>query len=633
MYYRGFIRTDGKRATEKFKDKPGNELRTIEEAKCLDSFAGVLADDITLVDFDDEMSGSIALEMVRYSGTKCRIYKSTRGYHFLFKSIEEFDSCKTHTVLACGLMADIKVGSKNSYECLRKDKIDREIIEDADIPDRLPYYFVPVKNGISFLEIEEGQRNDSLFRHKCILSRAGFHKDTVKEIIRLINEKILIEPLPDKEINTILRDDGFEYIPDPNKKPTVKQMARELIDQCHFLMIDGDLYVYCENHYSNRLEDIEGVIFDRYDLGSNRRKEVYKAIRLLLRNQKTELSDSKLIPFNNGILDLNNDEMLDHSPMYRITRIFKHNYNPEAYSEVMDKTLDRLCCNDKDLRKLLEEAVGYIFLGRNELGKAFVLIGEKSNGKSTFLKILKVMIGIENITTLDIAQMMGKFEVAQLAGKIANLGDDIGDEFIANPSIFKSLVTGEGVNVQRKGQDPFDMYNTAKFFFTANNVPRIKDRSGAVQRRLSIIPFNAQFSSGGKDYKYNIIDDLTTENSIEYLIRIGIEGLKRVLARKAFTVPDCVKKEMDKYRVDSNSITGFIADCKENDNPIEDVSTQFIYEDYRLFCNQNNHKAFGKNTFVNQICKELNLVKTRQRDKSSGNLIYVLKKEEKNNAS
>ena len=99
--------------------------------------------------------------------------------------------------------------------------------------------------------------------------------------------------------------------------------------------------------------------------------------------------------------------------------------------------------------------------------------------------MVKNMMGNENIASLDLKELGDRFKTAELFGKLANIGDDIGDEFIANASIFKKLVTGDQVNVERKGKDPFEFINYAKFLFSANVIPRIKDKTGAVQRRLT----------------------------------------------------------------------------------------------------------------------------------------------------
>src|SRR5690606_10564240 len=208
-------------------------------------------------------------------------------------------------------------------------------------------------------------------------------------------------------------------------------------------------------------------------------------------------------------------------------------------------------------RALLEEAIGYCFYRRNELGKAFILIGDRANGKSTFLDMVKTMLGEENIASLDLAELGDRFKTAELFGKLANIGDDIGDEFIPNAAVFRKLVTGERVNVERKGQDPFEFNNYAKFLFSANNIPRIKDKTGAVQRRLVIIPFDAKFSPDDPDFDPYIKYKLRDKECMEYLIKIGLEGLKRVLKNQQFTKSDRVEKELQEYEESNNPILGF----------------------------------------------------------------------------
>lgn len=84
---------------------------------------------------------------------------------------------------------------------------------------------------------------------------------------------------------------------------------------------------------------------------------------------------------------------MEFTPEHIITNKIRWDYNPEAYSELADKTLDKIACGDPAIRALLEEAIGYCFYRRNELGKAFILTGDKSNGKSTFLSMVQTLLG------------------------------------------------------------------------------------------------------------------------------------------------------------------------------------------------------------------------------------------------
>lgn len=243
---------------------------------------------------------------------------------------------------------------------------------------------------------------------------------------------------------------------------------------------------------------------------------------------------------------------------------------------------------------------------RNELGKAFILIGDKSNGKSTFLHVVKNLLGDQNIASLDLKELGDRFKTAELFGKLANIGDDIGDEFIANASVFKKLVTGDRVNVERKGQDPFEFNNYAKFLFSANNIPRMKDKTGAVQRRLVIVPFDAKFTPNDADFRPFIKDELCEQDSMEYLALLGLQGLKRVLGNAQFTTSTRVQGQLDEYEENNNPIIGFIKEIGLDS--IVNEPTKTVYRKYKEYCIANNFQALSNIEFSRQITKRCGLV-------------------------
>ena len=259
------------------------------------------------------------------------------------------------------------------------------------------------------------------------------------------------------------------------------------------------------------------------------------------------------------------------------------------------------------MRLLLEEAIGYCFYRWNELGKAFILTGDKSNGKSTYLSMVQNLLGEENICALDLKELGDRFKTAEMFGKLANIGDDIGDEFIANPAVFKKLVTGDRVSAERKGQNPFEFNNYSKFLFSANQIPRIKDKTGAVQRRLVIIPFDANFSKDKAGFDPTIKHKLKSPDTMEYLINLGLAGLKRILENRGFTDSDKVKKALDEYEEDNNPILGFFKECEDEDFHIEDNTTDLVYSRYQEYCLANNLQAMSKTAFSRQIARNLHL--------------------------
>ena len=606
--FRGYVPTKDKSCLMPYKNKSAEELMTYDQVRSLPEYAGIIADDIILVDIDDSEESEILLDIIDDLQINTRVYATTRGKHFFFinKKGDDFivDKCGTHKRLACGITADIKVGCKNSYSVLKYNDKDRPILYDIDIDEEyepLPKWLMPVPSKIDFISMETGDgRNQSLFNYILTLQSNDFSKDEIRETLRIINRYILKDPLSDEELETLMRDEAFQ-------KPVFfrrnqflfDRFARFIKNNNHIIKIYGQLHVYKNGIYVNGNKEIESQMIKHIpELNRSKRTEVLSYIDIMI-DQNETMAPANYIAFNNGVYNLLTDEIENFSPEIVITNKIPFDYNPNAYSELCDRTLNKLACNDINIRMLLEECIGYCFYRRNELRKSIILTGEKENGKSTFLAMLDNLLGQENTAGLDLKELGDRFKTAELFGKLANIGDDIGDEFIPNPAVFKKLSSGNPINAERKGQDPFDFASYAKLIFSANDIPRIKDKSGAVLSRLVIIPFNARFSVNDPDFDPYIKYKLTTPEVMEYLILIGINGLKRILKNQKFTTSDKVQKALTEYEENNNPILLFFKD----DPKIIDESTTSVYQSYYGFCVSNNYQPMSNIEFSKQVKK------------------------------
>lgn len=617
--YRGYVKTRNKKCLERFKGV--DKLKSYDEVKNLNEFAGILDKNIVLIDIDNENESEILFNIIKDKKINTRVVKTTRGMHFYFKNDERITTNKTDTKLFLGINSDIKIGSRNSYSIVKFGGKERPIIYDSEELDTVPKFLLPTIYKFDFLDLEEGDgRNQELFNYILILQSNGFSKEEVRECIRLINSYVISEPVGEDELETILRDEAFkDEIFFKKNKFLFDKFSNFIVSNAHVKRINSRLHVYRNGVYIDGQEELEREMIKAIPfLKRNQRSECLAYINLLV-NEDNKLLNPNLIAFENGIYDLENDEILDFNPEIMIRNKINYDYYDGAYDELCDKTLNKISCNDKDIRLLLEELIGYCFFTRNELGKAFILVGDKANGKSTFLSLLQVLLGDNNISSLDLSELGDRFKTAELFGKLANIGDDIGDEFVANPALFKKLVTGDRVNVEKKGQDPFEFNNYSKFIFSANQIPRIKDRTGAVQRRLIIIPFNANFSKDDPDFDPYIKHKLLKKSSLEYLIKLGVDGLKRVLKNKSFTKSEKVQKELEEYEKNNNPILLFFDEV--NKEEIINESVPDVYRMYTVFCSENNFSPFSKIEFGRNITSYYGLVTKARR--INGKLIRV----------
>lgn len=609
MLYKGYVETKGKACIEKLKNR--TSWKTLDQVKDRSGYGGVLANDTILIDLDDGGQAEILMNIVEDLQLNCKVLCTSRGKHFLFKN-HVVTRNHTHVPLAVGLSADIKVGTKLSYEVLKLNGEERFCewdVEDPSIPyDELPKWLTPVKASVDFLDMSAGDgRNQALFNYILTLTSYGFAKEECRECIRILNQYVLREPLSSEELEVVLRDEAFQK-PVFFRETTFlfDKFAQWMVANEHVVKINEQLHIYQDGIYEHGYRYIEQRMIEQIpNLKKTQRREVLDYMELIAKDLSQ--SDARYIAFANGVYDLVEDKLIPYNPDLVLTNRIPWNYVPDAYNELTEHTMSRLACGDPAIIALLEECIGYCFFRQNELGKAFILTGDKSNGKSTFLDVLHHILGDSNISALDLKELGDRFSTSMMFGKLANIGDDIGDDFLqgSQVAIFKKIVTGNRIKAERKGMDPFEFNPYIKLLFSANDIPRMKDKTGAVLRRLVIIPFDATFTDQDPDFDPHIKYKLIAQDSIEYLIRVGIEGLKRVITKNRFTHSDKVDNEIKEYEEENTPIAAFIQD--QGEDAIENELTGDVYKRYQVFCADNALTPMSNIVFSRQITKRLGL--------------------------
>lgn len=618
----------GYRKGKSGKQPLNNKLYTYEEVKDLDNFGAQCADDIIDVSFDDvKLFEAIlniceALNVVTYS-----LYSPHGGHTYWRHNSHIKDG--SDVILACGCKADIH--GKGTYIPLMVDGEYREEVYQniTEIP-QLPEWLFPTRTGQELWQMKEGQgRNDSISKHVFALGKVGFPEDSIKNVINISNKYILGTPLKDDELNTILRPETFEKVNaamffDENGKFQTNLFARYIINDHNTIYTNGQLCIYDEDRgfYDPNARLIKHTMISIFNnIKMSTRNEVYDY--LTIEAPQKEQSSRRYVLFKNGVYDLADKKLLPHSPEFVISNLIPWDYNPNAYSELVDKTLDRLSCGDKQIRTLIEECIGYCFYRDTKLGKCFILTGEKNNGKSTFIFMLNTLLGDDNYSSVDITNLARELDIASLANKLANIKDDIADNYMdgLNVSLFKQVATGNRCRGKFLYNDPFDFYPYATLIFSANSIPRIKDPTGAVTKRMVIIPFNATFTKEDPDFDPFINEKLCKDECMEYLVKIGIDALINVINRNGFSECKAAEEEMNAYRLSNDSVLGFIQEYGADS--IENQVVSSIYTAYELFCSNNGLKPTTQIMMSKKIKTTLGLDVKRSRVNGKLYSIYV----------
>ena len=604
--YKGFVRTKGKQPIDKLKS---GVYREWEEIKQYNSYAGVLQDDVILIDIDDMQQSDILMNIIEQKQINTYVYQTSRGRHFLFKNDNRITKCYTHTRLACGLYADIKIGSATSVQALKVDGEERFCEWGFDnLVDTIPTFLFPVKSNIDLLDLKEGDgRNDQLYRYILDLVKSGLSKEESRDILEVVNNYIFKEKLSTSELTTIARDEAFpEDTFFEGQKFLHDKFANYLKLNDHICRINGQLHIYNGKIYVAGYNAIENRMIKYIPtLRSQQRKEVLQYLEVICDKNLPVKKNVNLIAFDNGIYDINTKQLLDFSPNYHITNLIPHNYQPGSYDSTVDDVFNRLSCDDKDIRAVIEEAIGFCFYRKNELSQTtFIFVGDKANGKSTLLAMIKRLLGYENYAALDMEELDERFSTIQLANKLANIGDDLSNNFLQGKTVstFKKVASGNTLKGEFKGKDIVYFEPYCKQFYSTNDLARMKDPTGAILRRLLIIPMNAYFSKDNTDYDPYIIDKLTSENAMEYLINISLEGLQRVLANNGFTTTSAINEQLDNFNRANNPLINFVEECEcDSADYLTTTPITTIYSRYTVYCEDNGFMPENRTTFSKRL--------------------------------
>lgn len=378
------------------------------------------------------------------------------------------------------------------------------------------------------------------------------------------------------------------------------------------------VYMASTGHYTTDPEELDRMIIQEFlsDSKQCNRRELLASVKGLA-PELPPVADDRYIAFKNGVLDIETGELLENSPEFFFLNRIPHNYNPNAAPvSVIDEALKTWSCDDPIVYQNLIESAGYAMYRGMELQCAFFLTGKQSNGKSVFLDLLEDVLGEENCCSVPVEKLEERFQTSPMFGKLANISRENEPRFIQRTEMLKKLTDGSAVEYEFKGQTPFKDTNTATGFYSFNELPRFRDPTGAVKRRIKPIPFLAHFTDNPDEVDpekriylkdVSLPKKLKEEPAIEYFITLAIKGLRDLLKRGSFPISERGKESLEEIDLENNHVNAFVAEIKETDG--EEVffnhsqSTRDLYFTYLDFCEDRGIKAKSMNGFVKDLVR------------------------------
>jgi putative DNA primase/helicase len=372
---------------------------------------------------------------------------------------------------------------------------------------------IPEKGDIQqFLENMEA--DEFLIRVESEIFKAG---NSLTSNISLTSHPRTQENVVRLESNSSIN----EHISDTARLPEqnyVQKAIKALYTGGYWVSVAGQLLEFTGTHYELRLEATEKRrIFDWLSTYSELVKgkhrcnransasvnEVYSSVLWAVAVDPNTINPDGL-NCSNGVLRINFDGshvLMPHSPKEVYTYVGCR-YDPNIAATDCDRLLECLEPSQREIFLRTAAAALNLKLVRSKLTgrgvKGLLCHGEGSNGKDTLRAVLAVVYG-NGMTGKSLSDFKSydngrKFTLAGIEGSICNwASENTAKVDLDGIQSLKQFITGDPIDIERKGKDSYEYKPAAIFFANCNKLPSITGGTSAIDDRYGILRFDKTY--------------------------------------------------------------------------------------------------------------------------------------------
>lgn len=402
------------------------------------------------------------------------------------------------------------------------------------------------------------------------------------------------------------------------------ELVRDLMNTAKIRQFGKALYRIVDGKYYRLLSDI----FINHELIAVRGMEPEKqnAAQTMIKAFQREEDvayDSYCVGFKNGVMNWKTTEFVPYeSNEAPIFRYFDVNYNQDADTSFVDGIITDWCQGDDAKKEMLFELAGCCLYSDKPIKKWWAIEGKADTGKSTFLELLRSIIGTDNIGNTPIQNLKDSNAIAELIDKPVNIVDDGSSKYATDMSYLRRIIQGDKIQVKLLYQNRFSIRLESRMVFVFNRIPRFRDDNDATAKKMLVIGFNRVYTDGEKDIL--LLDKLTTDENKEAFVKLSIDAMRRILNRNlTFTVSEESKRIVDQIIIESDQFVSFVADTITDDYDwrmfLDGKRTKDVYDDFWNWAKAEGYQnILVRRQFTERCCKESG---ARIR-KSHGNCLY-----------
>jgi putative DNA primase/helicase len=305
----------------------------------------------------------------------------------------------------------------------------------------------------------------------------------------------------------------------------------------------------------------------------------------------------EMLAAKNGLVHLptlrfGNMNLLGHTPLFFALNALDYEFDAEApLPTTWLGFLKSLWPNDPASIATLQEWLGYLLTPDTRQQKVLLLVGPKRGGKGTIGRVIRGLVGYENVAAPTLTSLGTNFGLWPLLGKtIAIISDARLSGRSDSAMIIERLLSLSGedaATVDRKNLEPITTMLTARFVILTNELPRLDDASGAFASRMIVLQLTRSWL-GHEDTALK--DKLRAE--LPGILLWAIDGWRRLHDRGHFQQPESSVGLVQELEDLSSPISVFIREeCVLGPEWDEAIANMFAA--WQTWCDQKGKKNTG----------------------------------------
>ena len=296
-------------------------------------------------------------------------------------------------------------------------------------------------------------------------------------------------------------------------------------------------------------------------------------------------TDPWVLNVANGTLDLRTGALRPHDRADLLTFALAVAYDQAATCPTWHAFLDRIMATNPHLLDFLKRAIGYALTGVIREHVLLILWGRGRNGKSTFLNLLRRLLGAYAMKAPSELLMVSHHdrhptERADLWGKrfVAAIETEQGRKLA---EVFvKEATGGDPIRARRMREDFWEFLPTHKVFLATNHKPEITGTDKAIWDRIKLVPFTVTIPEGEQDT--TLPEKL--EQELPGVLNWALEGC-HVWLKDGLGTPDEVRQATAGYQSEMDVLGQFIDECCLVGANYR-TKASALYDAYKRWCDQ-----------------------------------------------